>query len=252
MSNLRTLLPPAVPVPLVAGRACRGPVLIFDLDGTILAVNSFPRWARRLVLGRFSHLPLSERAWVAARSAVALAASRLKITSHQRLRWRLQHLWRAAIAGDGSASETQFQHELLHHVRPALRPLLTAVATGRVDAVLATAAAEDYAVGLGRALGFTHILATPATKEPPAAVLPGEVKRQAVTRFLAVRGWQQRPCVLFTDHPDDLPLMRMCGTVYWFGTAQARRACERLAAGCAIHSPPDGEWAALLASSHSG
>jgi phosphoserine phosphatase len=91
------------------------------------------------------------------------------------------------------------------------------VANGSIDAVLATAAAEDYATGLACRLGFRHVLATTSARTEPCN--KGAHKRERVLALLASQGWRHRPLVLFTDHIDDLPLIRDSALVCWYGPA---------------------------------
>jgi len=231
---------------MVSRRTVRSPVLILDLDGTVLSVNSYPRWARRLARGAFPHLSGFRRFRVAASAAAVLATRRLQLIGHDRTKWRLQTLWLAATRDDGGASEANLRGELLAFVRPEFQPILAAVREGAIDAVLATAAAEEYARGLGQALGFSYILANRRPPTPRAASSSGQRKCQSVIDFLFAQGWQDRPRILFTDHPDDLPLMRMCQTVYWFGTDDHRRLCEGAAPVAAFHSPQGEPFASML------
>ena len=87
------------------------------------------------------------------------------------------------------------------------------------DAVLATAAAADYAEPLGRRLGFQHVLATRADRSAGEPANAGAVKRRSVDDFLRHAGWRDRSLILFTDHLDDLPLILDCDVVCWFGSA---------------------------------
>lgn len=233
---------------MVAGRTDEPPVLIVDLDGTVLSINSYPRWARRLARGSFPHLPRSRRMALAARATVVLAARQLRLIRHDQAKGRLQTLWRADTQNDGGDSEACLCRELLTFVRPEFQPILAAVRGGSVDAVLATVAASDYAHGLGRALGFTHIIASQLLPRPGTAGPGGERKLRSVMEFLAARGWQHRPRILFTDHPDDLPLMSICPTIFWFGTDAHRRACRWLVPGAAIYSPREEPFASMVRS----
>jgi phosphoserine phosphatase len=211
-------------------------MLILDLDGTILSVNSFRRWVLYLMRARFPHLGPVGRLRVAGATLKALSERKMRLTEHEALKWRLQRLWQNATTGDGGLSERGFIDELMGFVRPELAPLLKAVAGGEVEAVLATAAAGDYAYGLGRSLGFTHILATHPMRAITDPSNVGERKRQAVLDFIACQGWEDRPRILFTDHEDDLPLIRVCDTVYWFGTDSAAAAIQRMVPGIRLHA----------------
>ncbi len=212
-------------------------VLVFDLDGTVLSVNSFPLWAMHLLRARFAHLGLVQRLGVSLRAGGVLAARKARLIGHEAFKWRLQQLWQQAVAGDGGVAERAFAQHLVSYVRPELTGVLKAVSEGRVDAVLATAAAGDYAQALGQALGFRHVLATPRDRSASTPSTVGVHKRDAVLAFLAERGWQGRPITFFTDHEDDLPLIRISHMVYWFG--ESRRSAALNGCTAEIVQPHD-------------
>jgi phosphoserine phosphatase len=199
------------------------PVLIVDLDGTILSINSFRPWALFLVRGRFPGIGRFARARLTLVTAALLLARRLGLVDHETLKRRLQHQWQRATEADEGAAERLFLDELDRFVRPSLRKLLAAIAAGEHDAVLATAAAGDYAEAFGARLGFRHVLATQRIRPAGELSNDGERKSAAVIDFLAQQGWHDRRLVLLTDHEDDLPLFRVCSTVYWFGREAPRQ-----------------------------
>ena len=202
--------------------------LILDLDGTILSVNSFRLWSLYLLRGTFPKLDHLRRALVTVAAMQALTARKIGRISHETLKWRMQRIWRWATAGDGGAAERVFVSGLRRHVRPELTPLLAAIADGKVDAVMATAAVSDYAVSFGHSIGFSNILATPRLREAGEPSNVGVRKRDAVLDFIIEKGWQNRPLVLFTDHRDDLPLIRICPTVFWFGSEEERQQLDQM------------------------
>lgn len=194
------------------------PVFIFDMDGTLLSINSFPYWVRYLLYGRFAGLNLFQRMLLSLRTLLVMIRRKLLKQDHARTKARLQILWSQALAKDASQlALAQFCAQLHAHVRPSLRGILPRCR----DVVLATAATEGYALPFGRQLGFTHILCT----------LPGqcenscEEKRDRVLALLLQLGWQDRPRVFLTDHREDLPLIKASQCVLWFGDA---REMERI------------------------
>ncbi len=220
----------------MVGRRCeKAPVLILDLDGTVLTENSFPRWTLHLVRARFPHLRALRRWRISATAVAMVAARKLRLIGHQTLKWHLQRLWQTATAGDGGGAERHLVQELVRIARPELTPVLAAVAARRVDAILATAAPEDYADGLGRRLGFAHVLATQRNRTKPKPDNSGPYKRDAVMSLISGCGWLDRPRVLFTDHADDIPLMRVCQSVYWFGPDADLAAIMRSVPSAAVH-----------------
>jgi phosphoserine phosphatase len=192
-------------------------VLIFDLDGTILRVNSFQNWARWLLLARFPAMSLSTRFGITSRALSIMLKRKLLRHDHERTKASLQRLWREAVVKDPAALNAMTA-ELLAEVRPNFSLLLDEVRQGRQDAVLATAAAEEYALTLAQELGFKHSLATPFLTDSKALQNVGTTKRDRTLEFLTAQNWQDRRRVFFTDHLEDLPLMLVSNHIIWLGT----------------------------------
>ncbi len=188
------------------------PVYVFDLDGTLLACNSFPLWAMHMLRGRVPHRGRIRQTATALAVARLLAQRKLGRLRHAALKQRLQAVWRRATTGDAGAHAARLGDLLERHLRPNMAEVLRKVRAGEVDAVLATAAAGEYAHALGRRLGFEAVLASDGGSDNL-----GEEKCRRVLAFLAERNWSVRPRVVFTDHVDDLPLMRASDVVCWFG-----------------------------------
>jgi phosphoserine phosphatase len=144
-----------------------------------------------------------------------LLARKLHRLSHDTLLRRLQALWQGEAVA--SALADRLQARLLRLVRPNLAPILRLVTEDVMDAMLATAAAADYALPLGRKLGFETILATPVTRPPDEPCNAGALKRDRVLALLHERGWSERPRIFFNDDLADLPLMQESHAVCWFG-----------------------------------
>lgn len=188
------------------------PVYIFDLDGTLLSCNSFPAWAMHMLRGRVPHRGRRRQAATALAVARLLMRRKLGRLRHAALKQRLQAVWRSATLGDAGAHAMRLSDVLERYLRPNMADVLRQVRTGQVDAVLATAAAGEYAHALGRRLGFSDVLASDGGSDNL-----GEEKCRRVLAFLAERNWSVRPRIVFTDHVDDLPLMRASDLVCWFG-----------------------------------
>jgi len=210
------------------------PAIVFDLDGTILSINSFKLWVTQMIAGHFPGLSPWRRAVLSVSTMTALAKRKAGMSCHETLKWTLQRHWQKATRGDGGVGEREFVQLLCSYVRPDLIGLLSAVAAGKIDAVMATAAAADYADAFGRLLGFTHILATPRVREEGSPSMVGARKRDAVLAYLADLGWQNRPIIFFTDHVEDLLLILRSHTVYWFGTEEERRVLAGRITGISI------------------
>jgi phosphoserine phosphatase len=196
-----------------------GPVLICDLDGTILRSNSFPLWILWLMAGPLPEISLRARVMLSLRVQKLLWRRRLGRIGHALLMREVQHAWHAASHGASDGAADRVPALLRRRVRPAFEPVLQQIAAGEIDAVLATAAADEYARPLGLQLGFRDVLATPSQLPPDGALNHGAEKLRRVQEFLRCRQWAERPRVLLTDHIDDLPLLQHCHAVGWFGSA---------------------------------
>jgi phosphoserine phosphatase len=204
-------------------------VLICDLDGTILRANSFPLWILYLIAGPLPELGLRRRAVLSLRAQTLLLRRKLGRIDHEQLMRGIQEAWHDAGGTDAAADRVP--RLLRRLVRPMFEPLLHQIAVGRIDAVLATAAAGEYANVLGYQLGFRHVLTTSCRLARHGALNVGRQKLLNVLEFLSDQGWAERPLVLLTDHLDDLPLMRHCDAVGWFGSASAMARSVALAGG---------------------
>jgi phosphoserine phosphatase len=187
------------------------PVFLVDLDGTVLTASSFRIWCRMLLTGEASVGHRGRRVAVAAGTAVLLAARRLRLIGHARLRATLAGWWRWSTEADGVAVAALWA-ALDTRRRPELDALIASIASGERDAVLATAASAVYARGYAYHLGFRHVVASRGR-----VVADGVAKRDAVVALLETLSWSDRPLVLLTDGMEDAPLARLCALIHWFG-----------------------------------
>ena len=211
-------------------------VLIFDLDGTILSVNSFQHWVLHLARGSFGLNPAT-RGLVAWQAVTAMMLRKVLKHDHPTTKRRLQRIWSDAIARESMpTAETALVETLLRKVRPNLAMVLDRVGMADRPAILATAAVADYATALGKSLGFTHILSTPQHAEDAWRENLGTVKRDRVLGYLGAHGWLSSRRIFFTDHYDDLPLIKAADLVLWFGSDEGLEAVRRDTHGIPIEN----------------
>lgn len=151
---------------------------IIDLDGTLIAGNSFTMYVKRIFLTRPKVLP-----WVILR--------KLRLISHAKAKQEIMRI------GASEAAMTRFVTELAGMARPEV----IALAADCEIRVLATAAPEAYALPLGRMLGFTHVLATSIGGRENK----GAEKCRRVAELLAKL--RAEAAKVATDHEDDMPLI---------------------------------------------
>ena len=205
------------------------PILIFDLDDTILTLNSFRSFVLYLLRGSFALPPLT-RARLTLATIAVMGRRRLLHAGHADTKRALQRLWSEAIAREVTPrAESLFVAELARAVRPSLVEVLDSVRSGTRDGVLTTAAAAEYALPLATRLGFRHVVATPIFAAADYRENLGAAKRDNTETTLRELGWSERPRVFFTDHRDDLPLVQVCGTVVWLGASEKLAAVKAAA-----------------------
>ena len=197
------------------------PILVFDLDGTLLRLNSFPLWVLYLTFGRIRRLSRKQRLHVTWLALRLLTLRKLGRMDHETLLRHMQALWHFATAGDEGDAAQRLGSLLLRCMRGNVAPALKLVTDGAMDGVMATAAAEEYAEALSHRIGLTNILATRGGRGHGEPGNSGEHKRVRLLAWLQERGWAGRPLIFFNDHMADLPLMRESSIVCWFGSDRA-------------------------------
>jgi phosphoserine phosphatase len=170
-------------------------IVVVDLDGTLIPGNSFRAWMRHLTGWALLH----GRPGIVVRM-LALAAGRA--------RGRLDHagLKRGVLLLSSEVPPEvadRFGRRLVRQVRPELWAAVTQDADGR-DVVLVTAAPALYLQQLGEELGAAAVIATPGVVDDAWRETVGQAKLDALMeRF----GTDVEIDVVYTDHPDDLPLV---------------------------------------------
>lgn len=172
-------------------------LVVVDLDGTLIPGNSFHAWLR--YLGRWALV--TGRLRLAARLAhVCLRRARRSITHHE-LKYRVLVL-------SESVPEPvidRFARRLAESILTTVSRAVTDAARDGLTVVLATAAPQMYLGALARAIGATTAIGTPPPGPGPWRECIGAEK---VDRVLAMFEPGTEIAVAFTDHLDDLPLVR--------------------------------------------
>lgn len=171
--------------------------VIVDLDGTLIAGNSF-----RLYLLRATQAAIRTcRLWTAARVTVLVAARKVRLISHHTLKQNALKITTKIADADFIM---QLTGELKSMIRHEVITRTTECHNQGMLTVLATAAPAIYAESFGKACGMDHTLCT-TDKE-----LEGEAKANAVAALMKATGAE--PALIITDRlPDgripDAPLL---------------------------------------------
>jgi len=188
------------------------PVLIIDLDETLLRVNSFTLWAKYFIFGKFNNMGFFRHNLLRTKAAVILAKRKLLKHSHAATKAALHKLW---ISSDNKYACDIFLASLEKEIRPNMRELLNLIAGNKIDAILATAASSAYAEPFARKIGFANVIATGLYETENRS----EEKAKRANEFLKKQNWQNRKKIFFTDHLEDMPFIKQCDMLMWFGKA---------------------------------
>ncbi|MDE6555386.1 MAG: haloacid dehalogenase-like hydrolase [Duncaniella sp.] len=159
---------------------------VIDLDGTLVAGNTFTLYVRSL----FPRRP---------RIILPVLLRKLRLISHARAKEQIMQ----------AGAPDKFLQQFVDRLCGLVRPDVLALSENCEVRILATAAPEAYSLPLGQLLGFTHILATrkglPENKS--------EEKCRRVVELLEAENATLK--VGATDHPDDSPLVRAFPEADW-------------------------------------
>lgn len=196
------------------------PAIIVDLDGTMLACNSWPVFARAVL----RQLMSTRRRATALALAALLTARKLRLISHSAVKYRFARCSQSFPDSFHDRLVGQLEGE----VNTRVRHLVDSYVKQGYVPVLATAAAGEYAVPLGRRLGFAHITSTPraggGSREYQECV--GERKADMVSRLMQEAGLT--PAAVVTDHWHDLPLLRRFSSCRRYLVAPGRETLARI------------------------
>lgn len=175
------------------------PLTVVDLDGTLIAGNSFTRFTIWLIRRALRRGDLATAAAVAA----TVLRRKARLCSHAAAKARIMCIADSRLHPEDYSA---FAATLLPLVRAGVRTRLEEAQAHGHAVCLATAAPWQYAAPLGAMLGMDEVVAT----YPPQGVGPmiecrGEVKQRRIQALCS--RLRLRPALTFTDHHDDLPLL---------------------------------------------
>jgi HAD superfamily phosphoserine phosphatase-like hydrolase len=170
---------------------------VFDLDGTLIAGNSFHLWL--LALLRWSLL--TGRWLFTARLLVPVLARALRRISHLELKRRVIRLSLTVPSAVGAT----FAQSLYRRVRPELLACMARHKQQAMTVVIATAAPEVYLDGFARLCGADTLVGTNSLL---SADWQENLRERKVQSLKERFGADMELAVVYSDHSDDLPLLR--------------------------------------------
>ena len=187
-----------------------------DLDGTLLRGNSFHMWIRYIVLGGFRTVGTLARWRCRLIVLISTGMRAARVIDHAGWKHRVQAAWHSAMAHstDSQLELSGFLRVLESRIDSDLLDVIHHAQTKKAIAVMTTAAPSEYADPLASELGFDAAVTTPSFSEDRWCHNIGEVKCRRTLDLLGERQWLDRRLVLYTDHIDDLALIRESREVF--------------------------------------
>ena len=194
----------------------RAPVVIFDLDNTLLAGNSFHRLVYLLHFRRGRPRPTWRTTAATWRATLRRGVHRQSRVEYKRAVQAL--LVRDARVGDGDRPFGEAFAQLLEtNLDPVVHECFRMAKDRDCLTMLSTGALPEYAMPLGERLDFDVVIATSAFGDDPWVENIGERKREHAQAAAERLGLHNRFSILIADHDDDLPLASACDAVFWHG-----------------------------------
>lgn len=175
-------------------------VIVVDLDGTLVNVNTFREYllfTAKVLTGRLRFLPVI-------RIMISVAMRKLRLVSHSAMKRRVLAATQSLVSGDDIDS---FVRQLLQKVNIDLLNMLEKYRKEGCKILLATAAPGLYAREFADSLHLDGCVATPEVADNASwRENVGTAKLDSVCDYISGIGGEL--AVVVTDHYDDLPLLR--------------------------------------------
>lgn len=175
------------------------PVVVADLDGTVLTVNSWRIFSKRVVI----ELAHRKKYWKASGLISKMLLKKLRILEHREVKYYFCK--EAQKLGNDFINE--IVSEIIGYKNQEVLSIIKKLVQKGVKTILATAAAGEYAKLLGKQLGFDYVICTPEAEA-------------SIDQYLETRGSQKveeirklidrenlRVSTVISDHWHDLPLL---------------------------------------------
>jgi phosphoserine phosphatase len=193
------------------------PLIVVDLDETLLPFNSFHWWLKLLMSWKGRHIGMKAQAII----GCAAAARGFRLISHGLLKKTVMRVWakvKKRSARDSDEFASNFARDLVLRSRFSLRRFIEDARATGAQCWLATAAPEDYTSHISKWMEFDLIIATESPRDEGWVECLGVSKRERIAAYRKKMGLENEPLVVVTDHLDDTPVCLMAMYVVWCGS----------------------------------
>ena len=179
-------------------------IILIDLDGTFVNVNTFHKWMKFLFIEALKKFQL-----VSVIKILTIITLRYtKRIDHAKMKYRILEISEEIVT---QKQITQFVETLSPYVN---QKLLNIVQDSTTNTILATAAPLFYALSIKEKYQFDFVIATDNIGHSLWQENIREIKAQNVKKLLNEKGFDHKDTVLYTDHHDDIPLMKVVALTY--------------------------------------
>jgi len=185
-------------------------ILIIDLDGTFVSVNTFHKWMIFLFKEE-----LKKYHFASVIKILKIISLRLiKSISHTEMKFRILQISQKVI-------EEQQINTFVNTLDLFVNKHIIDTLQKKTDiSILATAAPLFYAEKIKEKYHFDHVIATPPTTETPWKENIREEKKKNLMILLKSHSLNNNVSILYTDHHDDLPLMKYANSTYLINASE--------------------------------
>jgi len=179
-------------------------IILIDLDGTFVNVNTFHRWMKFLFKEALKKFQL-----VSVIKILTIIALRYtKRIDHAKMKYRILEISEEIIT---QKQIIQFVHSLTPYINKKLSNI---VKDNEHTTILATAAPLFYTQTIKEIYHFDFVVATDDIGHSQWQENIREIKAQNIKNLFTKNDFDTKDAVLYTDHHDDMPLMHIVSYTY--------------------------------------
>ena len=192
-------------------------MIIIDLDGTFVRVNTFHKWMKFLFVEALKKVQL-----VSVIKILTIITLRYtKRIDHAKMKYRILEISEQIIEKNQIIQFVKTLDPYIH------QDLFKIIQDKSHITILATAAPVLYAQSIKDIYHFDFLLATNDTTHFPWQENIREEKAKNVEKLFEQHTWDSEKSILYTDHHDDIPLMQMVSLTYLVNASEKTKILTR-------------------------